>query len=466
MSTILYQLTIRSRIYPLLLLFSFTVAFLTACAQREIPSSEWKQKLDAFVTEAYQKNIFSGVAMIADKDKLIFKRQEGYANWSSKTRFTDTTLFHIGSITKLYTDEMIYQLEKEGKINIHSPLSNYLNLFPAAIGDKIKITHLLEHSSGLGDYTQHPDAPKVEAGSFAMEDLLNLIKAEQLQFEPGTKTKYSNSGYVVLGALIEKITGKSYAQNLKERISDPLGIGHWVLYEREDKLKRSDVTRGALINFDLSKHTVDKISDGSPAGGIYTTPAALFTFAEAFRNGKLPSGRKVQGPAGFAGGNELHNAVIAFMPGDVMIIVMTNVKDIADGIGERLGDVARGKKPQPFEEPGSYRLYKIFQNKGKEYVKSNLKDITSKMFDLPYDYRFLNYFGTQFLNAGATDLAIDTYKINTELFSSVSNVWYNLGFAYRKKGDKANTEKYCLKALEVDPGNQHAKSMLDKLKTL
>jgi tetratricopeptide (TPR) repeat protein len=174
----------------------------------------------------------------------------------------------------------------------------------------------------------------------------------------------------------------------------------------------------------------------------------------------------LQAPAGFAGGNELHNALIGFMPGDITIIVMANVKDIADEIGNRLRDVAAGKKPQPFEEPNSFRLYKIFESKGKEYVKSNLKDISIKMFDLPYDYRFLNYFGTQFINAGAIDLAIDAYTINAQLFPSVSNVWYNLGYAYFKKGDKANTEKYCVKALEVDPDNKHAKSMLDKLKTL
>jgi D-alanyl-D-alanine carboxypeptidase len=93
----------------------------------------------------------------------------------------------------------------------------------------------------------------------------------------------------LLGALIEKITGKTYAQNLKERIADPLGIGDSLLYEREEKLYRKNVSKGAFINYDLSKQTVDKIADGSPAGGIYTTPAALLTFAEALKNGKLAS---------------------------------------------------------------------------------------------------------------------------------------------------------------------------------
>jgi CubicO group peptidase (beta-lactamase class C family) len=439
-------------------LFLFVTA--SSCAQTDAEDIITKTK--SLVEAVEPTRLFSGVVLIARNGQPVYQKIIGYADWRDKTPIAAKTLFHIGSITKLFTDEIIRQLEKEGKISLDDPVQKYLAVFPTEIGSKITVNHLLKHTSGLGDYTQHPDAPAVEAGSFTTTDLLGLVKSEKLLFSPGTKTKYSNSGYAVLGAIIEKVTAKTYDQNLKDRILKPLAISD-IVYLKEEKLQRKDKAFGALLNVDYSKRGTDIISQGSPAGGTYATLQALFTFAEAFRKKKLPSGRGIPGYGTVAGGNELFNTTITFLPNDIVVIIMANMANVADALAERVEQIARGKEPKPFDEPKSITLYRLFKQKGYDYIKANLKELAPNVFQFPYDERFLNYYGYQFLKQKEYEVALQAFQMNTELFPHYINGYDSLAEAYLGKGDAANAAKYYKQVLVMDPENQNAKKMLQTI---
>ncbi|MBK8404871.1 MAG: beta-lactamase family protein [Saprospiraceae bacterium] len=144
--------------------------------------------------------------------------------------------------------------------------------------------------AGLGDYLRNPKFRMLAEKDFSVSELVDIIKDEPLLYEPGTGQEYSNSGYVVLGALIEKISGKSYEENLKERIFKPLGLGN-VYYTKEQKSKQVNRAHGHLIDFDGNKESMDDISCSTPAGGLYMNIGSLLKFVEAKRQGHLPSGK-------------------------------------------------------------------------------------------------------------------------------------------------------------------------------
>src|ERR1039457_2373056 len=167
------------------------------------------KKTDELLNDAIQKGIFSGVVIISKDGQQIYKKQYGFADWNTKRPVEDNTLYNIGSLNKQFTEEMIRQLSKEGKLHYTDPLSRYLGLFPNGPENNINIQQLIEMSSGFGDYLRDLAFRDISNTDFSMKDVLDIIKKEPLLFEPGSKKMYSNSGYVVLGAVIETITGKS-----------------------------------------------------------------------------------------------------------------------------------------------------------------------------------------------------------------------------------------------------------------
>jgi CubicO group peptidase (beta-lactamase class C family) len=223
----------------LLLIGLISAASFTNYSLAQDPSKTIPPKIDLLLVDAFNKNIFSGIVTVAQDGKVIYYIPMGYADWQTKRPFTKNTLFNIGSLNKQFTEEMIHQLVKENKLIYNDKLSRFLNLFSSEIGDKITIQQLLDMSAGLGDYLMDPQFRKIMDTDFSLDELVNIIKSEPLLFEPGKDNRYSNSGYVVLGAVIEKITGKSYEDNLRERIVLPLGLKN-IYYSKSEKENQKD----------------------------------------------------------------------------------------------------------------------------------------------------------------------------------------------------------------------------------
>jgi len=172
----------------------------------------------------YENNQFSGTILIAAKGKIIFKKAYGYANLEWKIPNTIDTKFRIASATKPFTAMLILQLVEQGKLQLDGKLTDYLPEFPKEKGENITIHQLLTHTSGIIGEPKIPDLDDIERLYYTKERLLKYIAEKELSFKPGTGREYSNFGYFLLGMVIEKVSGKSYAELLKEKICDPAGM--------------------------------------------------------------------------------------------------------------------------------------------------------------------------------------------------------------------------------------------------
>jgi CubicO group peptidase (beta-lactamase class C family) len=427
----------------------------------QINEIEVSKKTDELLTDAINKGIFSGVVIISKDGKQIYKKQYGYADWNTKRPIDDNTLYNIGSLNKQFTEEMIHQLEKEGKLKYDDLLAKYLSLFPTEPGNKITIQQLVEMSSGLGDYMMNPAFREISNTDFRINDVLNIIKTEPLLFDPGTGKRYSNSGFVVLGALIEKITGKSYEENLRSRIAEPLGLKN-ICYTKAEKSQRPDRAFGTRINFDGMKSSIDDITNSLPDGSIYTDEKDLLTFIEAKRTGHMPSGEKYGEKGMFAGGTQTWNSLIGYNSSGFSLVIMANVGTIADELGSRIRSIMKGETYPPLDLPFEMKLYKIANEKGIGWIENHVRDLAQQA-NRPYDDRFLNFFGYRLMEGGETGLAIQIFTLNVKLFPRVPNCYDSLAEAYLKTGDKKNAKKYYSELLKLDPANQQVKDLLENL---
>ena len=421
------------------------------------------QNADSLLTDALNKGIFSGFVIISHEGKVIYRKQSGFADWNTKRELNDSTLFNIGSLNKQFTEELIHQLVKEKKLSYNDPVSRYLDLYPEATGSKITIRRLLDMKAGLGDYLRDPKFNEIRSKNFTLADVMKIIKKEPLLFEPGTKKEYSNSGYVVLGAVIEKISGLSYETNLKNRIAEPLGLKN-IYYTKAEKTKQTNRAFGTQIDFEGNKKSTDDISNSTPAGGIYTNREDLLKFVDAKLRNALPSGGNY-GAGIFVGGTPLWNSAIYYDEHiGYTFIIMANTGTIADEIAKRLVSIIKKENVAPLDLPFTMTLYNIIREKGFEYIKTNAETLAEQA-RVQYDDRFLNFFAYQFMEAGSKDIAIALFKINVELFPNAPNTYDSLAEAFLNAGDNTNAAKYYKLELQLDPDNPRVKKAIADLES-
>src|SRR5437764_8034776 len=186
------------------------------------------------IISLYQKySQFNGSALVADNGKIIYKNGSGLANMEWNMPNASDTKFRLGSVTKQFTATLILQLVEQGKIKLDGKLIDYLPDYRPDTGARVTIHNLLSHTSGIPSYTSLPGFfQDVSRNPFKVDDFIKKYASGDLEFEPGVRFVYSNSGYFLLGAIIEKVTGKPYEQALRENIFDPLGMkntgyDHW-----------------------------------------------------------------------------------------------------------------------------------------------------------------------------------------------------------------------------------------------
>src|SRR5436305_8211543 len=190
-------------------------------------------KIDQLMSLYNKYGQFNGSALVADNGQVILHKGYGLANMEWNIPNTADTKFRLGSVTKQFTATLILQLVEQGKIKLDGKLIDYLPDYRKDTGVKVTIHNLLSHTSGIPSYTSLPGFfQNVSRNPFAVNDFIKTYASGDLEFEPGTKFVYSNSGYFLLGAIIEKVAGKPYEQVLKENIFDPLGMkdsgyDHW-----------------------------------------------------------------------------------------------------------------------------------------------------------------------------------------------------------------------------------------------
>jgi CubicO group peptidase (beta-lactamase class C family) len=194
-------------------------ALLLQVAAAQDLSSRWEQIIQSQVTSHH----FMGSVLVARGDTVLLDRGYGSANLEWQIPNSPTTKFRLGSVTKQFTAACVLLLEERGKWKVSDPIKSYWPEAPAA-WDRITLFHLLTHTSGIPSFTGFPDYRDSEAKATTPEKLVERFRDKPLEFEPGSKWNYSNSGYVLLGYLIEKVSQQSYPQFLQANIFTPLGM--------------------------------------------------------------------------------------------------------------------------------------------------------------------------------------------------------------------------------------------------
>jgi D-alanyl-D-alanine carboxypeptidase len=196
----------------------------TAKAKADATPDSSSASIDNFVQSRIQKRHIPGVSVAIVRDgKLVRANGYGLANVELSVPATERTVYQLASVTKTFTATAVMMLVEEGKLKLDDKITALLRDLPAA-WEKVTVSHLLNHTSGIKSYTSTKDFFKHSRKDFSQREILDLVAKEPLEFAPGEKWRYNNSGYFLLGMLIEKVTGKKYGEFLDERIFKPLGM--------------------------------------------------------------------------------------------------------------------------------------------------------------------------------------------------------------------------------------------------
>jgi D-alanyl-D-alanine carboxypeptidase len=292
--------------------------------------------LTSAVDQAAAQGKFSGVVLLAENGKPILTKAWGFADAAQKIPNKTDTKFNLGSINKIFTQVAIAQLAEQGKLSLSDRIRRRLPDYPSLVADRITIQQLLTMTSGLGDFfgERYDATPKTKLRT--LPDFLALFVDQPLLFEPGTSRRYSNAGYVVLGLIIEKVSGETYYDYVRRHVFLPAGMKDTDAYPQDSIVANRAVgyTRegeDGKTQPGPKRINVDTLpARGSSAGGGYSTAPDLLAFDAAMRADKLLSpawtdwyfsekekapvagapARKHSGAGGFAGGSPGVNAVI------------------------------------------------------------------------------------------------------------------------------------------------------------
>lgn len=227
-----------------------------------------------------------GATVIVVKDgKVLLRKGYGLASVSPQIAMQPEMELRLGSITKQFTAVGILLLADEGKLALSDPITRFIADYPIA-DNKVTIEHLLTHTSGIRSYTDKPGFAQTRDKDVTVSEMVNSIKVDSLEFEPGTRWRYSNSGYFLLGAIIEKASGMSYADFMAKRIFVPLGMAHTAYegHERQPVNRASGYQRGKN-----GFEPADAISMTLPyaAGALVSTVDDLARWDAAITAGRL-----------------------------------------------------------------------------------------------------------------------------------------------------------------------------------
>lgn len=275
----------------------------------------WLTDLTAYIATQAHNDKFSGTVLLAEGDTVLFEAAYGLASKRFAVPNQVDTKFNLGSINKLFTKVLIWQLMEKGLVNGTDVVHRFLPDFPNPAGTHITLNHLLTHRSGLGDYfNQQFQAQHTSLRQVA--DYLPLFWHDPLLFEPGTDEQYSNAGFMLLGAIIEAVTGRDYFTLVHEKVHTPAGMPNTAAYDMDKPIPNLAIgyykAKDGTYRNNLFVHSIK----GGPAGGGFSTLHDLHHFVLALRDQTLMQHQPI-GDNGlrFAGGFMGINSYISIRPG-------------------------------------------------------------------------------------------------------------------------------------------------------
>ena len=445
-----------------------------------------KRKLDAFMHTLGERGQFSGAVLVADANGILYESALGLSDHQRAKPFATETQSCLASLSKPFTALLVMMQVQNGSMGLDDPVSKYVTGLNPRVG-AVTIRQLLTHTSGLPDYGNTPvDHP----GATTADVLHNLRMLDHLEFAPGERYRYSNSGYVLLGAVVEKVAGVPFSELLQTRILAPVGMKHTFLLTHEGQK-----TSQAAIGYDDFGDLDDYAGFVAGDGGMYSTVEDLYRFDRALRGEALVSQailNKMFTPATVRAGTTSYGlgwnventaqgkrvwhtgstagfrAYFERWPTKQRLIVLLtnqgNSKRVE--ISAAINNLLDG---QPFAYPkqsGAVALEKVYRGSGITRTLSayrSLKQGSSEEYDL--SEAELNTLGYQIFNSDhSASNAAKVFALNASEHPSSSNAFDSLAEAEQAVGDSKAAKANYQRALELDPSNEHARTAITQMK--
>ncbi len=463
--------------------------------------SEKAQKMDKVLSAYHEFDLFNGTVLIAQNGKDVLKKSYGKANFAWDINNTPTTKFRIGSLTKQFTALLILQLKQEGKLTLEDKINTHLPWYFKNTGSKLTIHHLLSMTSGLPNYTDEANAIMEREELMPKDFALKYFK-DTLLFEPGKNIRYCNTGYYILGMIIEAVTKKSYEAVLQEKVFDILGMKNSGI-ETPNQLV-SNLAEGYTFYMGeyIIPHSINMKTMTFSAGTIYSTVEDLFLWDKSFYSDKLLSaenkklmctkyfpnygyGVAVNSMKNYLGLKKDINLIshdggiggfssyMARIPEDsIFVVLLDNTR-----AGMRGGDLVaisnniipilynvQVEIPKPLASIELMKLVKLKSVDAGIIHFKNLISIDKATYDFTGFESSLNSMGYNYLSNGDLISAIKILKLNTDEFPKSGNAHDSLGEVYFANNQFDLALEHYAKSLELDPKNQNAKTMIEKIK--
>jgi CubicO group peptidase (beta-lactamase class C family) len=249
------------------------------------PARDVAARIDQVLAATYKADAPGATVIVVKDGKTVLRKAYGLADVEHKVPLTPETPMRLGSVTKQFTAAAIMMLVDEGKIKLDDDITVYLPDYPAQ-GKKVSIEHLLTHTSGIVSYTGKPGYRNGMQEDMPVSRMIDTFKSDPLEFEPGSRYKYNNSGYFLLGAIIEKVSGQSYDKFVEQRIFVPLGMKH-TAYEGHARSKATQALGYSARQGAFAPGTAISMTQPYAAGSLVSNVDDMARWDAAVSSGKL-----------------------------------------------------------------------------------------------------------------------------------------------------------------------------------
>ncbi len=467
----------------ILLLFQFVSA-------QNPTNKQISEKTDEYVNTATKFDQFSGSILIAKNGTPIINKGYGMANYELNVSNTPNTVYRIASLTKQFTAMAIMQLQEQGKLNVNELICKYLENCPTTWKSVI-IRQLLTHTSGIPNFSSLPDwDEKLSIQPFTKIEFVNVFRDLPLQFTPDEKFKYSNSGYYLLGLVIEKVSGESFEEFLSKNIFVPLEMKNTKMYDPHPLTQNASTGYYWSLNSYVNAPYHNSIS-AYANGGLISTTEDLLRWDQALYTEKLVSQKSLdemftplknnygygwiiekkfnrKSLAHSGSFNGFSSFILRFPEERITILILSNSDETsATKIANNLAAIVFGEKyklPLPkISDVLAANIIKKGINSSLQLYRELKKNETDK-----YDFseKLLDGLGWDLIENKRFQDAIEIFKLVIQDFPQSANAYDSLGEAYLLAKHYELALDSFKKFLDLDKQNEHAKEMIKKVEEI
>ena len=448
----------------------------------QIYDSSISKKIDTLIQNLYTREQFNGSILVAMNGKVVYEKAYGTSDRDKNIPFSVSTPCYLASVSKQFTAIGILILADKRLLALNDPLNKYFPDFPG--GESITIKQLLTHTSGIVNYEELG----IDKPDLTNHDVYeSLVKHKTLQFLPGEKYQYSNSGYVLLAIIIESVSKMSFADFMKQYVFEPLKMTNTFICN-------SNVQKPIAKAYGKFGDESDAIGNTTGDGGICSTVEDLFKWDKALYTSKLVSQsiiRQAFEPATLHDGskslygfgwmikNDNTKKIVyhtggsggyrTYIERDLnnrnAIVILTNIENSPRReVSQAIENILNNDRYELPKMSIATKMYGIRNDHGIDSAIRfyNLNKITDQG-EYDFSEQELNLLGYKLWSVSKIDEAVEIFKMNVVAYPSSSNAYESLGEAYLNKGDKNQAEVCFRESLKLDPANQDAIRMMKQL---